>query len=168
MLQPSDAVVLFGLMSAEPGWTLRSVGDRLGVQHSKVQRAIERLSDAGIYDEDSRRVVPHAAEEFLVHALKYLHPIREGRLARGVPTAWAAGPLLDEISSSEPPPVWPDPRGTVRGQAVEPLDKNLPAIAGSWPEVAELASLADALRIGNARVRDAAARHMHERIWAER
>ena len=166
MVQPSDLVVLFALMSAEPSWTLRSIGDRLGVKHSKVQRALARLGEAGLYDEDRRRIVPHAAEEFLVHALRYLHPIHEGPLTRGVATAWAAAPLSKEIASTEQPPVWPDPHGTVRGPAIEPLDPCLPALAGTWPEVAELASLADAVRLGDTRVRDAAARYLHDRLWA--
>jgi len=167
MIQGSDVVVLFALMSAEPGWTLRSIGDRLGVQHSKVQRALERLGEAGLYDEQRRRVIPSTAEEFLTHGLKYLHPIQEGPLTRGVPTAWAAAPLSFEIASGDQPPVWPDPRGTVRGPAVQPLDARLPALSSSWPEVAELASLADALRLGDSRVRDAAAGHLHDRLWAK-
>ncbi len=167
MVHPSDVVVLFALTRAEPGWTLRSLGDRLGVQHSKVQRALERLGEAGIYDEERRQLVPHAAEEFVVHALKYVQPIHEGRMTRGVPTAWAVAPLSDEISSSDPPPVWPDPHGVARGPAVEPLDARLPALATTWPEVAQLASLADALRLGDARVRKAAERHLHKRFWTQ-
>ena len=166
MVRPSDVVVLFALLSAKPGWTLRSVGDRLGVQHSKVQRALERLGEAGIYDEERRQAIPSAAEEFLLHGLKFLHPIHEGALTRGVATAWGAAPLSHEIASSDRPPVWPDPHGSVRGPAVEPLDARLPALASSWPEVAELASLADALRLGDSRVRDAATRHLHDRLWA--
>ncbi len=164
MLQPADIVVLFALLNESEGWTLRSLADRLGVQHSKVQRALERLANAGLYDADRRQVVPHAVEEFVDHALRYLHPVHEGALVRGVPTAWGAAPLKDEILSTEPPPVWPEPRGKVRGQAVEPLDARLPALTRSWPEVAELAALADALRLGDARTRAAAQKHLHERI----
>ena len=43
--------------------------------HSKVQRAVDRLERAGLYDARRRRVVAPAADEFFVHALKYLHPI---------------------------------------------------------------------------------------------
>lgn len=166
MLQPSDVVVLFALMSQHDSWTLRSLADRLGVQHSKIQRALDRLAEAGLYDPDRRQVIPHAAEEFVEHALRYLHPAREGPVVRGVPTAWAASPLRGEIVSDDLPPVWPDPEGNVRGQAVKPLDGRLPALARDWPEVAELAALADALRLGDARSRAAAQRHLHERFTA--
>jgi len=167
VLQPSDVLVLLALHRVEPGWTLRSLAERLGVQHSKVQRAVDRLERAGLYDARRRRVIPHAADEFFLHALKYLHPIAEGAPTRGVPTAWAAEPLRGEIAASEDlPPVWPDPLGTVRGLAVTPLDVSLPRLATSWPEVAELAALLDALRLGDARVREAATRLLHERLLA--
>jgi DNA-binding transcriptional MocR family regulator len=166
MLQPSDVVVLFALLSEDDSWTLRSLAERLGVQHSKVQRALGRLEEAGLYDARRRQVIAHAAEEFVVHALRYLHPAREGPIVRGVPTAWAAPPLLGEITSDDLPPVWPDPRGKVRGQAVSPLDKRLPALTHEWPQVAELAALADAARLGDARSRAAAQRHLRERFAA--
>jgi DNA-binding transcriptional MocR family regulator len=166
VLQSADVVVLFALLNEREGWTLRSLADRLGVQHSKVQRAVDRLADAGLYDAHRRRVIPHAAEEFVRHGLRYLHPAREGAVVRGVPTAWAAPPLHKEIVGDELPPVWPEPRSKIRGQAVEPLDESLTRLVRSWPEVAELAALADALRLGDARSRAAAQRHLHKRISA--
>ncbi len=164
MLQASDVVVLLALNSTTPDWTLRSLADRLGVKHSKVQRALERLDSAGLYDGDRRRPVPHAAEEFLLHGLRYVHPVREGPLVRGFPTAWGVSPLRGEISSEEPPPVWPDPRGPVRGPAVEPLDPALPELLDQWPELTELAALVDAIRLGDSRTRDAAARHLRAEL----
>jgi DNA-binding transcriptional MocR family regulator len=166
VLQASDAVVLFALVNESEGWTLRSLAQRLGVQHSKVQRALERLADAGLYDADRRQVIPHAATEFVEHGLRYLHTAREGPLVRGVPTAWAAPPLKDEIASNGLPPVWPDPRGNVRGPEVRPLDESLPRLAKTWPEVAELAAIADALRLGDSRSRASAQKHLRERMRA--
>lgn len=164
MLRPADTVVLFAVLSEDREWTLRSLARRLGVKHSKVQRALERLAEAGLYDPVRRRVVPHPAEEFVVHAVPYLHPAREGALVRGIPTAWAASPLDREIASDDPPPVWPHPRGAVRGQAVPPLDARLPVLAEEWPAVAELAALTDAVRLGDARARAAAKRHLRMRF----
>jgi DNA-binding transcriptional MocR family regulator len=159
LLQSSDVLILLALYSVEPDWTLRSVAERLGVKHSKVQRALERLERAGLYDARRRKPIRPATEEFLIHALRYLHPLEEGPVVRGFPTAWGAEPLRRVISSEEPPPVWPDPAGPVRGPAVEPLDERLPALIDDWPEVASWASLADALRVGDTRTRAAAADH---------
>lgn len=168
MLNGPDVVVLFAVMEAGADWTLRSIADRLGVKHSKVQRGLARLGEAGLYDARTRRVVPHAAEELVLHAVRYLHPVREGSLARGVATAWGAAPLRDEISATEPPPVWPHPTGAVRGPSVEPLDGCLPELVTGWPAVAELAALTDALRLGDARSRAAAERHLRRRLGVAR
>jgi DNA-binding transcriptional MocR family regulator len=165
-MQPPDVLVLFALMEQDEPWTLRSLAARLGVQHSKVQRAVDRLAQSGLYDAERRRVIPHAAEEFLDHALRYLDPVQLGPVVRGVPTAWAAPPLSDGIMDEGLPPVWPDPNGKVRGQSVAPLDARLPGLVASWPEVAELAALADALRLGDSRSRSAARKHLHDRLYA--
>jgi hypothetical protein len=156
MLQPSDVVVLFAVARSDDEWTLRSLADRLGVQHSKVQRALGRLGEAGLYDPSRRRPVEPSVEEFLLHALRYLHPIAEGPLTRGVPTAWGAAPLSDEIHSQEPPPVWPDPHGSVRGPAIVPLDESLPRLAVEWPQIAELAARAGGPGKGDPRTPGAA------------
>ena len=127
-----------------------------------------RLAEAGVYDGDSRQAIPYEAEEFVEHALRYLHPVNLGALVRGVPTAWAALPLRAELVSDDPPPVWPDPNGSVRGQAVAPLDSRLPALSRTWPAVAQLAALADAMRLGDASTRAVAQRHLHGRIYRRR
>jgi hypothetical protein len=87
---------------------------------------------------------------------------------RGIPTAWGASPLNAHVGSDEPSPVWPDTRGTVRGPGIVPLDDSLPALTLGWPEVAELATLADGLRLGDARTRSAARELLLDRIWAPR
>lgn len=166
MLQSSDVLLLFAILRSDEEWTLRSLGDRLGVKHSKVQRSLARLEAAGLFDGGRRRLVPHATEEFLVHALTYLHPVREGAMVRGVPTAWGAEPLRREIDAEAPFPVWPDPKGKVRGPAVDPLDPVVPRLVEDWPEVAELAALADALRLGDARTRAAAERLLIDALRA--
>jgi DNA-binding transcriptional MocR family regulator len=166
MLSPPDILVLLALLETDAGWTLRSVADRLGVKHSLVQRGLQRLELAGLYDPRRRMVNQPAAEEFLLHGVRYLQPAQEGPLARGVPTAWAAAPLKSEITSDDQPPVWPTPTGEVRGPSVEPLHECVPDLVETWPEVAGLASLVDALRIGDARTREAAARHLRKRVWA--
>lgn len=170
MLQPADTLILFGVIcERDERWTFRSLAERLGVALPKVQRALARLGEAGLYDPERRRAVVPAAEEFVVHALKYLQPLHEGPLVRGVPTAWAAAPLRDELAGDdELAPVWPSPHGAVRGAAVEPLDPVVPALVERWPDVAELAALADAIRLGDRRTRSAATRHLRNRLAASR
>lgn len=164
MILGGDVLVLYSLIESSGRPTLRSLGERLGVKHSKVQRGLDRLAGAGIYDRERGQVVPHAAEEFLLHALKYVHPVQEGAATRGIPTAWGAEPLASEIVAPEPPPVWPDPRGRVRGPSIQPIDPHLPQLVSAWPELAELAALCDALALGDARVRGSAEQHIRRRL----
>jgi len=58
----------------------------------------------------------------------------------------------------EPPPVWPDAAGSVRGLGVIPLHRGVPAAAQKNKRLYELLALTDLLRGGRAR----------ERQWAER
>ncbi len=70
---------------------------------------------AGPYDLDRRRTNLSQTEESLVHAVKYLFPPEFSGEARGIPTAWAARPLSDEIApQSDLTPVWPDPHAHQR------------------------------------------------------
>jgi hypothetical protein len=130
-----------------------------------VHRSLGRLRSAGLYDLDRRRVNLSQAEEFLVHAVKYLFPPAFSGEARGVPTAWAAQPLSDELApQSELPPVWPDPQGHQRGIALAPLHPAVPALARRDPQLGERLALIDAIRTGDARVRGLAAELLSRRL----
>lgn len=158
MIKDSDFYVLAALLSQDRQWSYRSLAERLRVPHPVVQRALERARGAGLYSADRREVhLPHF-EEFALHALRFVAPVRLGALVPGVPAAWAAEPMSGAIRSSgdEPPPVWPYPRGQVRGQAVEPLHPAAPDAVGEWPELGEILAQLDSLRAGDARVRSVA------------
>jgi hypothetical protein len=76
---------------------------------------------------------------------------------RGMPTGYAAPPLSKIIvppaAALEPPPVWPDAAGTVRGSVLYPLYPSVPIAALRLPALYELLTLFDALRAGSARER---------------
>lgn len=104
--------------------------------------------------------------EFLVHGLKYVFPIATGAISRGMPTGYAANPLKELFLSAEgePVPVWPDPQGTVRGLAVEPLYKTVTSAAKKDHRLYEYLALVDAVRGGRARERAKAAEILRERL----
>jgi DNA-binding transcriptional MocR family regulator len=165
MFKGEDVVVLLKLGSADPGWTIRMLAEETGISRSAVHRSLKRLAVAGLWDERHRRVNLTQAEEFLVHAVKYVFPAAVEGESRGIPTAWAAQPLVDRIASSESlPPVWPDPRGRVRGLALRPLHEAVPAAARRDPELGERLALVDGLRLGDARVRGVARTLLVERL----
>jgi len=116
------------------------------------------------YDLQRRRANISQAEEFLVHAVKYLFPPELNGETRGVPTAWAAAPLAGELAlQNDLPPVWPDPHGRRRGIAITPLHPAVPGLAQRDPDLAERLALVDAIRMGDLRIRNLAAKLLSQR-----
>ena len=165
VLNGQDVVVLLKLAGHGVDWTVRSLEADLGMSRAGVHRSLQRLSAAGLYDLQRRRANISQAEEFLVHAVKYLFPPELNGETRGVPTAWAAPPLAGELAPQDDlPPVWPDPHGRQRGIAVTPLHPAVPDLAQRDPDLAERLALVDAIRMGDARVRNLAAELLGQRL----
>src|SRR5208283_4755380 len=157
-LRPQDVVVLLKLVVADSsGLTYAAIAESLGMSLSEVHGSLDRALESGLARKEGRapaRPIPAALKEFLVHGLRYAFPARVGGPARGIPTAHAAPPLKTQLApSDEPPPVWPDPKGTVRGMELAPLYRSVPGAAKRDAKLYELLALADALRIGRARER---------------
>jgi hypothetical protein len=165
VLKPQDAVILLKLTVASGGWTYPSLAESLGMSASAVHSGIVRAKHSGLYDENRRAPNRRALAEFLVHGLRYVFPAKRGPLTRGLPTAHAAAPLKDKIvADGEPPPVWPDAEGTVRGQGLEPLYPSVPTAARRDPALYELLALVDAIRSGRARERSLAITELESRL----
>jgi hypothetical protein len=74
-------------------------------------------------------------------------------------------PLADHFADTgEPPPVWPDPAGTVRGYALDPLYRSVPNAAARDRGLHELLALVDAIREGRARERKFAQQELERRL----
>ena len=165
VLNGQDIVVLLKLAGQDRDWTVRSLEAELGIPRAGVHRSLQRLSAAGLYDLDRRRTNLSQAEEFLVHAVKYLFPPEMNGETRGVATAWGAPPLSDQLAPpSDLPPVWPDPQGRQRGIAVAPFHPAVPELARRDPDLAQRLALVDAIRMGDARVRGLATKLLGERL----
>lgn len=167
MLKGQDVVVLLRLLDLGDSFTVRELADAIGLDVAGTHRALRRLAEAGLYDAGRHRAPASPAEEFLVHALKYLFPAKRGGESRGVPTAWAAPPLSSELAeTSELPPVWPHPHGTIRGIALEALHPTVPDLALRDEVMARRLALVDAIRAGDARVRRLAADRLSAELGA--
>ena len=165
-LLPQDVVVLAKLVSS--GGTraaITQLASDLFLSPSQVHASLKRLEGARLADAQSGRPVLRAVEEFLIHAVKYVFPAQRRETTRGLPTAYAAPPLNGQIAgSADPPPVWPDPDGEVRGVGFEPLCKSVPKAARKDAVLYELLALVDALRDGRARERRIAERELSSRL----
>ena len=168
-LKAHDVVVLLALAGKNESWTLEEIGRAISLSPSAVHRALRRLDASGLFDGRKRQIKPAQAHEFLVHGLKYAFPPQMRGEARGIPTAWAAPPLDKRLAPSRSlPPVWPHPLGKRRGIALEPLHASVPEAARADPAFAERAALADALRLGDARLRGLAADELKKRLTVPR
>jgi hypothetical protein len=167
-MKPQDLLVTLKLwVGREQDWTYPLLAKSLGMSVSEAHGAVKRAVRAGLLPPDGLGVKPGAGalREFLIHGAKYAFPAIRGEMARGIPTAHAASPLKDLIAeSSEPPPVWPHPKGSIRGASLEPLFPSAPGAALRDSALYEVLALFDALRTGRARERQMAARLLEERL----
>jgi hypothetical protein len=134
---------------------------------SETHGAVKRAVRAGLLPPGGLGVKlgAGALREFLIHGAKYAFPAIRGEISRGIPTSYAAPPLKDLIvEASEPPPVWPHPKGSMRGASLEPLFPSAPGAALRDSALYEVLALFDALRTGRARERQMAARLLEERL----
>jgi DNA-binding transcriptional MocR family regulator len=164
MLSPSDIYVLAGALvdpDSEP--TLRELARQLHVDHTLVHRALKRAEEAGLYRSASKQVNRANFEELMTHAARFIAPAALGELTRGTPAAWAAKPISERIEQhgDEPPPVWPDVDGAVRGQALRPLHPAAVRASQESPALSDLLAILDSLRVGDVRVRQVAAEELH-------
>jgi len=172
-MKPQDIIIALKIQSlndkaghAPAGrWPQRLLAEETGVSLSEVNMACRRLKESRLLTPDGRVVGPFLLE-FLVHGLKYVFPAEIGRTTRGMPTGYAAEPLRDLFlaSANEPPPVWPDADGTVRGLAMKPLYKSVPMAAKKDKTLYEYLALIDAIRAGRARERSMAIEILQKRL----
>ncbi len=163
MIKPQDIVVLIKLLLLQEKWTIAKVASSIHLSASETHSALRRLEEAGLYDKNLRRPRLKAAEEFLIHGLKYLFPAKPGANARGIPTAHSAEPLKSKIVSDEIY-VWPYALGSIRGIAIEPLYPSVPTAANEDPSLYEWLALIDGLRIGRTREKNLAENEIKARI----
>jgi len=168
ILKPQDILVLLKLIALKrQPWSYAWLGVNLNMSVSQLHSAIRRSLLAKLAVKNGDEIVPNIRnmEEFLIHGVKYVFVPEKGGLCRGMPTAYAAPPLLKKfVSSSEPPPVWPDPEGEVRGVAFSPIYKLAPKAASSDAELYELLVLVDAIRGGSAREIDFGVKELKKRL----
>jgi predicted transcriptional regulator len=169
MLKPQDIYVLLKLVAiGSRPWSYAILAVELGMSPSQVHSTIKRALAAMLVVRQREKIVPHFRnlEEFLIHGLKYVFWAEHGEMTRGMLTAYAAPPLAELLVSTttEPPPVWPDPDGEVRGLCFQPLHKKAPQAARADKNFYELLALVDAVRSGRAREKEIATKKLRMRL----
>jgi len=167
-VKPQDLVVALKLhcLGAAP-WSYASLAASLHLSPFEAHAAVQRLLASRLAVEvDGRiRVVVESLKKFVLFGASYVFPPVRGAVTIGVPTAHAVAPLKGVSAVTDDlPPVWPDPNGAVRGEAILPLYGGAPRAALDDRKLYELLALFDALRSGQARERELAARLFEEHL----
>ncbi len=160
-----DAYALAKLVFEENVRPYHVVATELGMSVSEFHAAVQRLSYAGLVNPETRSIRPKAALDFFLSGLRYVFPVQPGNIRQGMPTSYAAPPLVRlVVSDGKIGPVWPDAMGTVRGYEVEPLHPSASKAARLDNRFYEILSLLDALREGRPRERHLAEEELRKRI----
>jgi hypothetical protein len=168
VLKPQDVFVLLKLVSIYPHeWAYNTLAVELSMSPSEVHAAVKRSVKAGLANQGASQIKPNFSrlEEFLVYGIRYVFVPDRGELTRGMPTTFAAKPLLGKIvMPDEPAPVWPNAEGPERGQAFSPLYRSVPKAARKDAVLYEYLVIVDAIRGGRARERELAIKELKMRF----
>ena len=167
-LKPQDILFLLKLVAlGKKSWSFNKLSVDLSMSPSEVHAAAKRALAARLAIKEDGDIRPNICnlEDFLLHGIQYVFVPERGELNRGMPTAYASAPMdAYFVEDNEPPPVWPDPEGEVRGESFSPLYKSAPAAAKNDAKLYQLLALVDAIRGGRARERDIAKKELKKRL----
>ena len=167
-LKPQDVLFLLKLVSNNNReWSFNKLAIELGMSPSEVHAASKRSVQAKLASNQQGQIRPIVRNllEFLISGIQYAFVPERSGMNRGMPTAHAAPPLDSHfVPDNEPPPVWPDAEGEVRGESFSPLYKSVPYAAKRDAELYQLLVLVDAIRGGRAREREIAKKELKERL----
>lgn len=156
-MRPQDVVILLKKVSPA-GWSLngKQLSEALDISQSEISDSLERSRLSGLVDSSKNRVNTLALKDFLVSGLRYCFPAVPAGVVRGMPTAVSASPIKERIVNDGESFVWPFSKGSLRGQAIQPLYPSVPQAAEKDADFYILMAVADTLRYGRVRERDIA------------
>ena len=168
-LKPQDLAVLFKLVALAGQWLpYQEMARQMFLSPFETHAAIQRLVAcrlARTAEGGGVRPIMSVLHPFVVYGAAYVYPAVRTEITVGFATAFGAAPMKEHVLfSDELPPVWPHPEGKVRGQGLLPLYEKAPLAALEHAALAELLTLFDALRIGQARERTLASQLLEERL----
>lgn len=168
MLKPQDLVVASALVGST-GLSYEALAAMARLSVSEAHGAVRRLVEAGLVSKARQLYAPQFLE-LLTHGARYVWPLEKaGGVVRGLPTA--AGAAMFASSEAFPevdglPYVWAcadDPRA-VEGIGIKPLYPSAVNAASMNESLYAVLALIDAVRVPNARERNAAIAELRRRL----
>jgi len=151
-MRPQDIVILLKMITlGDIKCSLTEMSEYLKISPSEISKAMDRNVIAGLVSSDKTRINKMGLRDFLIYGLKYTFPPQPGNSVRGIATAHSAPPINRYISENNENFVWKYYKGTRRGNSIIPLYEKIPKIVENQPELYELLTIVDTLRIGKKR-----------------
>lgn len=163
MMKNQDIVVLAVLMKEGASrLSYQAIGNAAKISVSEAHASVKRLRECGLIN-SGRNIKKRNVEEFLVHGLRYVFPMKStGEPIYGMPTAYAAPVSTDVFVVDGDVPVWKNSNGKVLGRACDPIYPSAPEAAAEDPDIYDRLAVVDMLRGGRLRERRFAERKLKE------
>ena len=140
----------------------QSISKSAKISVSEAHASVRRLRDCDLVNPD-RGLKKRNVEEFLIHGLRYMFPMKwTGKLTYGMPTSYAAPVSADVFSVSGNVPVWDVPNGKTFGRSCEPIYPTVPDAAAEDSGLYDRLAVIDMLRGGRMRERNFAEKKLKE------
>ncbi len=164
-MKNQDIVVLAVLMNGRTRQLpYQAISKAAKVSVSEAFASVKRLQESDLLNDD-RIIRKRNVEEFLLHGLRYMLPMKStGELAYGIPTSYAAPVAANAFAVSGDVPVWRSPRGKVLGRCCEPIYPTAPDAAAEDPDLYDRLAVIDMLRGGRLRERKFAEQKIRELV----
>lgn len=151
-MRPQDIVILLKIIAkGDKTWQNKDLAGELAISPSEISDSLNRSGQAGLVESEHRKKVHRQSlVEFLEHGLHYVFPVHPGTMVNGLYTAHSH-PVVRAQFPGEMQYVWPDPRGAVRGLAIEPLYTQQVKAARADETLYLMLALIDVIRVGRVR-----------------
>jgi hypothetical protein len=150
-MRPQDVAILLKIVAKnQEDWQIQPLSNELRISIAEISESLNRSRMASLIDFKKKRPNRNNLLEFLQHGVKYVFPQNPGAMSRGLPTAHSH-PFMKSHFHSETNYVWPDARGEVLGQVIEPFYERQVEAARDDSEFYLLLALVDAIRVGRVR-----------------
>lgn len=165
-MRPQDIAVLLKLIIVKPGWMNKTIADDLYLSPSEISYSLQRSAQAELVNPERKKVMRKTFLEFIQYGLPRVFPAIRGPIVVGVPTAYSTPIIAEKLMTNELTEriVWPYAEGSARGESISPLYPNAVKAALKDPEMYQLLSLVDVMRLGRIREKEIALKLLSEKF----
>lgn len=165
-MRPQDIAVLLKIILSKPDWMNKEIAEGLFLSPAEISYSLQRSALAELLDQSKRKVMRNTFLEFIQYGLPRVFPAIKGAIAIGIPTAYSSPVMSAYLMTNQfnEVVIWPYAEGEARGESISPLYPNAVKAALKDPELYELFSLVDVMRLGKVREKEIAFKLLKEKF----